>query len=100
MDAVAVPPAPATARAGGGVPTDLRSLLMQQLSELYAAEKDAVQVLTELARAASSPRLAYLFRLHAAETREHIARLRAILDDLGMRPQPLRTRGKLSLIHI
>lgn len=99
MDAVAVPPAPATARAGGGVPTDLRGLLMQQLSELYAAEKDAVQVLTELARAASSPRLAYLFRLHAAETREHIARLRAILDDLGMRPQPLRTRGKRGLLE-
>jgi ferritin-like metal-binding protein YciE len=99
MAAVAAPPAPSTAGAGGGEPTDLRMLLSQQLSELYAAEKDAVQVLIELARASTSPRLAYLFRLHAAETREHIARLRAVLDELGMRPRPMRARGKRGLLE-
>ena len=99
MAAVAAPPAPSTAEAGDGAPTELHDLLAQQLSELYAAEKDAVQVLAELARAASSPRLAYLFRLHAAETREHIARLRAILDDLGVHARPLRTRGKRGLLE-
>ena len=99
MVAVAEPAAPEPAVAGGGDPIDLRTLLAQQLSELYAAEKDAVQVLTELARASTSPRLAYLFRLHAAETREHIARLRAILDDLEVRPRPMRARGKRGLLE-
>jgi len=77
----------------------LRSLFTDQLADLYAAEKDTVQVLSELALAAKSPRLVHLFRMQAAETRGQIERLRGVLDDLGIRPRPLSTRGKRGLLE-
>lgn len=92
-DLAVLPAAPRT-RAGG-----LRALLMGQISDLYAAEKDTVQVLTELARAASNPQLAYLFRLHASETEEHILRLKRAMDGQSLPARPLRTRGKRGLLE-
>jgi len=93
-DLVATPPlAPATPT------TNLHDLMMAQVRDLYAAEKDTVQVLTELARAASNPQLAYLFRLHGSETREHILRLKRVLDGQETRPTPLRNRGKRGLLE-
>lgn len=77
----------------------LRRLLADQVSDLYAAEKDTVQVLSELALAARSPRLIHLFRMQAAETTAHIQRLRGVLDDLGVAPRPLSTRGKRGLLE-
>lgn len=85
------PEAPATA--------PLRRLLLQQVAEMHAAEKDAVQVLAELAAAARSPRLGLLLRLHVAETREHIARMRGILDRNGIAPVTLASRGKRGLLE-
>ena len=84
--------------AGAGVGR-LHGLLCSQLSDLYAAEKDTIQVLGELAGAASSPQLAYMFRLHIAETREQIHRLRRVLDAMQVHPSPLRTRGKRGLLE-
>ena len=93
-DLVATPPlAPTTPT------TNLHDLMMAQVRDLYAAEKDTVQVLTELARAASNPQLAYLFRLHGSETREHILRLKRVLDGQETRPTPLRNRGKRGLLE-
>lgn len=79
--------------------TSLHDLMMSQVQDLYAAEKDTVQVLSELARAASNPQLAYLFRLHGSETREHILRLKRVLDGQDTRPTPLRNRGKRGLLE-
>lgn len=93
-DLVATPPlAPTTHNA------NLHDLMMSQVQDLYAAEKDTVQVLSELARAASNPQLAYLFRLHGSETREHILRLKRVLDGQDTRPTPLRNRGKRGLLE-
>ena len=78
---------------------NLHDLLMTQIGDLYAAEKDTVQVLSELARAASHPQLAYMFRLHASETAEHILRLKRVLDDQAQRPHALRARGKRGLLE-
>ena len=92
---IAVLPASAPRTRSGG----LKALLMSQISDLYAAEKDTVQVLSELARAASNPQLAYLFRLHASETEEHILRLKRAMDGHALHPRPLRTRGKRGLLE-
>jgi ferritin-like metal-binding protein YciE len=90
----AAPPPPVAEQ-----PSPLRTLLGDQVSDLYAAEKDTVQVLSELALAARSPRLAHLFRMHVAETNGQIRRLRGVLDDLGIEPRPLATRGKRGLLE-
>lgn len=84
---------------GGDAATCLRALLADQLNDLYAAERDTIQVLGELAGAAASPRLAYLFRLHVIETREQIHRLRRVLEVLGLQAGPMRLRGKRGLLE-
>ena len=89
-----------TAPAGPvGDRTRLRTLLCHQLNDLYAAEKDTIQVLGELAGAASSPQLGYLFRLHVTETREQIQRLRQVLEALDVHAGPMRQRGKRGLLE-
>lgn len=66
---------------------------------MHAAEKEALQVLAELAAAARSQRLGLILRLHVAETREHICRLRTILDRHGLSPGTLGVRGKRGLLE-
>jgi ferritin-like metal-binding protein YciE len=93
--------APALRLAGDGtVRTDpLRRLLLQQVVQMHAAEREALQVLGELAASARSPRLALLLRMHVAETREHVGRLRAILDRHGLLSGTLGSRGKRGLLE-
>jgi ferritin-like metal-binding protein YciE len=70
----------------------MKDLLANQLSELRAAEEDGTTLLPELARAASSEELASMLRSHAAETVGHMARLDAIIKDLGL--SSLATRAE------
>lgn len=93
--------APPLRLAGDGAVREepLRRLLLQQVVEMHAAERDALQVLAELAAAARSPRLGLLLRLHVAETREHVGRLRAILDRHGLPPGTSGSRGKRGLLE-
>lgn len=95
----ASPPPSAVQPTHAAPDSPLRTLLTDQLSDLYAAEKDTVQVLSELALAAHSPRLVHLFRMQVAETRGQIERLRGVLDELGVPPRPLGTRGKRGLLE-
>ena len=97
--AAAPPPAPAIEPGPDRIESPLRAMLGDQLSDLYAAEKDTVQVLSELALAAKSPRLVHLFRMQVAETRGQIERLRGVLDELGVEPRPLSKRGKRGLLE-
>ncbi len=93
--------APALRLAGDGAvrPDPLRRLLLQQVIEMHAAEREALQVLGELAAGARSPRLGLLLRMHVAETREHIGRLRTILDRNGLVSGTLGSRGKRGLLE-
>lgn len=84
----------------------MNDLLVTQLKELYAAEKHSEKVLPTLARSASDPSLSAALRTHAQETREHIARLEKVLDEVlegsDSRPRPTaraETKGMKGLIH-
>ena len=75
----------------------MKDLLLDQLNELYAAEKHSLEVLPKLAKAASSPKLAQAFRDHAQESKEHLSRLDTIFDDLGTSARtPGRAESKAS----
>ncbi|MGD9688482.1 MAG: ferritin-like domain-containing protein [Phycisphaerales bacterium] len=66
--------------------TTLKQLLIDQLNGLYAAEMHSAEVLPLLARAATNERLAQMLRGHAEETTEHLGRLEAVFDMLGVSP--------------
>lgn len=66
--------------------TDLQDLYLEQLQDVYSAERQLLESLGKMAQAASTPELRQGFELHAEQTREQIARLEQIVGDLGGQP--------------
>jgi ferritin-like metal-binding protein YciE len=65
---------------------ELRSLddvLRDQIADLASAERQLVEALPKVARAASSPQLREAFEHHLEETRGHVRRLDTIIGQLG-----------------
>lgn len=67
----------------------LQDMFVEELRDIYHAEKQLVKALPKMARAASSTKLAEAFELHLEETKGQVERLEQIFDELD-----LRTRGK------
>jgi ferritin-like metal-binding protein YciE len=63
---------------------NLEGLLVEQLQDIYYAEKQLVRALPRMARAASTPELQGAFTDHAAQTEEHVTRLEEAFAALGV----------------
>ncbi len=61
----------------------LEELLMNELKDLYSAEKQIVRALPKLAKAASTPALQQALQNHLEETRGQVERLEQIADIVG-----------------
>lgn len=57
----------------------LRDLYIQELKDLYSAEKQLVKALPKMALAATSQDLKAAFEAHLLETKEHVTRLERVL---------------------
>lgn len=66
---------------------NLQDLFVQQLEDLYDAEKRLTDALPKMAEAASSSQLKQAFTDHLAETRQHVARLEQVFQKMGMEPK-------------
>lgn len=66
----------------GSQPARLRTLYVEQLSELRAAERQAASIFPSLARVAADDDVASLMRNAATETEIQLARLEALIDAL------------------
>ena len=64
---------------------DLQDLFVEQLRDLYNAEKQLVKALPKMAKKASDEGLKQAFTTHLEETRGHVERLEQIFDQLGKR---------------
>lgn len=62
----------------------LQALLLEQLQDIYYAEKQLVKALPKMAKAANTEELATAFTHHTEETREHVARLERVFEALGV----------------
>jgi ferritin-like metal-binding protein YciE len=63
---------------------NLRSLLIDELHDLYFAENLLVKALPKMAKAASDTELRAAFTGHLAETKGHVARLASAMKLLGI----------------
>lgn len=61
----------------------LRDLLVDQLQDLYDAEKRITKALPKMAKAATSPDLKAAFEKHLTETEGHVRRLEKAFETLG-----------------
>jgi ferritin-like metal-binding protein YciE len=65
----------------------LKDLYIDEIKDLYSAERQLVKALPKMAKAASDTQLQQAFRTHLKETAEHAARLEQICKDLGVSPR-------------
>ena len=64
---------------------DLQDLFVEQLRDLYNAEKQLVKALPKMAKKASDDSLKQAFTTHLEETKGHVERLEQIFESLGKR---------------
>lgn len=62
---------------------DVEQLLLEQLKDVYSAEKQALRCMQQSARKASSPLLKAAIEAHAAETKDQIGRLDEVFQAMN-----------------
>jgi ferritin-like metal-binding protein YciE len=63
----------------------IEDLFLDELKDLYSAEKQITKALPKMVKAASTPELSKAFASHLEETKGHVERLEKILEALGKR---------------
>lgn len=77
----------------------LKDLYIDEIKDLYSAEKQLVKALPKMAKAANTPELQQAFRTHLKQTAEHAARLERICQELGVTPRGKKCVGMEALIE-
>lgn len=78
---------------------DLRELYIDELKDLYSAEKQLVKALPKMAKGASSERLQQAITDHLAQTEGHVERLETIFERHGVNPRGKKCVGMEGLIE-
>lgn len=76
----------------------LNELFVEELKDLYGAERQIVEALPKMEEAASAPELKQAFRRHLDETKQQAARLEEIFDTLDMEPEAADCEGMQGII--
>ena len=77
----------------------LRGLYVDELRDLYSAEKQLTKALPKMAKAATSDELRNGFTEHLEQTRGHVERLEQIFEALGERSGGKKCAGMEGLIE-
>jgi ferritin-like metal-binding protein YciE len=76
----------------------LRELYIDELKDLYSAEKQLTKALPKMAKAASSDELRSGFEEHLEQTKGHVERLEEIFSSLNTKPTGKKCVGMEGLI--
>ena len=77
----------------------LKDLYVEELKDLWSAEKQILEALPKMIRAATHPKLKTAFRKHEAQTRQHVKRLERVCKALGVSPRGKHCGGMEGLIE-
>lgn len=77
----------------------LRKLYIDELKDLYSAEKQLVKALPKMAKAASSPDLKRAFETHLEQTQVQVERLEQVFEGLEASPRGKKCVGMEGLIE-
>ena len=77
----------------------LQSLFLDELKDVYHAEKQLVRALPRMAKAASDPGLQRAFTSHLKETQGQVQRLEQVFRELGQTPRAKKCEGMAGLIE-
>jgi ferritin-like metal-binding protein YciE len=76
----------------------LAELYVDELKDLWSAEKQIVAALPKMIKAATAPKLKAGFRKHLRESQEHVRRLERIMKALGESPRGKKCVGMEGLL--
>jgi len=77
----------------------MQDLFIEQLKDLYSAEKQLVQALPKMAKAATTPELAQAITDHLSQTQNHVTRLEQCFEHLNASTRGKRCKGMEGLIE-
>jgi len=77
----------------------LHDAFVEELRDLYDAEKQLTKALPKLAKTATSPRLRDAFESHLEETRGHVERLEQVFESLDEKPRGKHCEGIAGIIE-
>jgi ferritin-like metal-binding protein YciE len=77
----------------------LRDLYLDELKDLWSAEKMLVKALPKMAKAAKDPELSKAFTTHLRQTEQQVQRLEQIFKELGESPRGKKCIGMEGLIE-
>ncbi|HEY9001554.1 MAG TPA: ferritin-like domain-containing protein [Mucilaginibacter sp.] len=79
--------------------SEFHEFFVDELKDIYWAEKHLVPALQKMQKAATSPDLAASFEKHRNETQEHVARLEQVFELLGEKPAAKTCEAMKGLIE-
>ncbi len=77
----------------------LQKLYVEELKDIYSAEKQILQALPKMAKKASNEQLRTAFQEHLEQTRGQVERLDRIFERLGKSPRGKKCKGMEGLIE-
>jgi ferritin-like metal-binding protein YciE len=77
----------------------LHEMLVDEIKDLYHAEKQLTKALPKMAKAASHEDLREAFETHLEETREHVTRLEDVFNGLGESVKAKPCKGMAGIIE-
>jgi ferritin-like metal-binding protein YciE len=78
---------------------NLHDALIDELRDVYDAERQITRALPQLVKTASSPELRSVFESHLEETRTHVARLEEVFELLGEQARGKRCEGVAGILE-
>ena len=77
----------------------LRELFVEELRDMYDAEKRLVRALPKMAKAAESDELKTAFTNHLRETQTQVSRLEQVFESLGEKPRGKKCDGITGIVE-
>ena len=77
---------------------NLEKLWIEELKDLYDAEKQITEALPKMVDAAATPELRQAFEHHLSETEEHVQRLEEIMEELEIVDHGKKCKGMQGLL--
>ena len=77
----------------------LRETFLDELADLYDAEKQLVKALPKMAKAAKHDELRDAFETHLEETEEHVRRLEQVFKAFGEKPKGKKCKAMQGLVE-
>jgi ferritin-like metal-binding protein YciE len=77
----------------------LRETFLEELADLYDAERQLIKALPKMAKAAEHDELRAAFESHLHETEEHVNRLEQVFEHFGEKPRARKCKGMHGLIE-